>query len=168
MAEDIGLLTQFTIYDRRFQVSSVVEHCNKLLVVSPKHRITVDKALSHNWMKGIDEADSPTLFRLSSSETSSGGPTDEIDDFSDEEEWRNKDESKRHAAAVPAAPAKRVKATLDLGPDSAHALRPTPLQGRANTQSRQPPVPPPTSKPPPAFKPTVFNNNNSKERAAER
>ena len=47
---------------------------SKLLVVSPKHRITVDKALSHNWMKGIDEADSPTLFRLSSSETSSGGP----------------------------------------------------------------------------------------------
>ena len=144
-------------------VSDAAKHLvSKLLVVSPKHRITVDKALSHNWMKGIDEADSPTLFRLSSSETSSGGPTDEIDDFSDEEEWRNKDESKRHAAAVPAAPAKRVKATLDLGPDSAQALRPTPLQGRANTQSRQPPVPPPTSKPPPAFKPTVFNNNNSK------
>ena len=141
-------------------VSDAAKHLvSKLLVVTPKHRITVDKALSHNWMKGIDEADSPTLFRQSSSETSSGGPADEIDDFSDEDEWT----SKRRAAAVPAAPAKRVKATLDLGPDSAQALRPTPLQGRVNTQSRQTPVPPPASKPPPAFKPpTVFNNNNSK------
>ena len=122
-------------------VSDAAKHLvSKLLVVSPKHRITVDKALSHNWMKGIDEADSPTLFRHSSSETSSGGPTDEIDDFSDEEEWRHKDESKRHATAVPAAPAKRVKATLDLGPDSAQALRPTPLQG-----ARQHPEPPAAS-----------------------
>ena len=142
-------------------VSDAAKHLvSKLLVVSPKHRITVDKALSHNWMKGIDEADSPTLFRQSSSEdASSGGPADEIDDFSDDEDdWT----SKRRAAAVPAAPAKRVKATLDLGPDCAQALRPAPLQGRVNTQSRQTPAPPPASKPPPAFKPTVFNNNNSK------
>ena len=142
-------------------VSPAAKHLvSKLLVVAPEHRITVGNALSHNWMKGIDEADSPTLSRQSSSDGVSSGatlPADEIGDFSDEDEWT----SRRRAAQPTGGPEiagkrQRVKGQLELDPRSAQALRPAPLQGRGvNAQkSRQAPAPPPASKPP------QFNNNN--------
>ena len=148
-------------------VSPAAKHLvGKLLMVSPVRRISVEAALRHNWMRGIEDVPgSPTTTFGTHRRPSSAAPAppaDDISDFSDDEDESPNRRRTAHAmgnSSAAGASGKRQR-TAGFGPPSQQGMSARPqLQQLQELPQQRPPLQP-------AFQPACSQGSSAPPRQA--